>query len=41
MFYKGIILIVDNDEILIGNLLEGSEVILIWIKNFNILYIGV
>ncbi|HEK8843471.1 TPA: TrmB family transcriptional regulator [Clostridioides difficile] len=41
MLYKGIILIVDNDEILTGNLSEGSEAISIWTKNSNILYIGV
>lgn len=38
--YKGMILIVDNNEILTGNLSEGSEAISIWTKNSNILYIG-
>lgn len=35
MLYKGIILIVDNDEILTGNLSEGSEAISIWTKTLT------
>ncbi|MCC0650469.1 TrmB family transcriptional regulator [Clostridioides sp. ZZV15-6598] len=38
--YKGILLIVDDSEILTGNLSEGNEAISIWTKNSNILYIG-
>lgn len=37
---KGIIMVVDNNEILTGNLSKGNEAISIWTKNSNIIYIG-